>query len=50
MESLTKEYHRPILITEYTKKLLTKDFKIKELGGISVMGLERKLTIYSLQA
>jgi adenylate cyclase len=50
MESLTKEYHRPIIITEYTKKLLTIDFKIKELDGISVIGLDRKLIVYSLQA
>ena len=50
MESLTKEYRKPILISEYTKKLLTKDFIIEELDGISVAGLDRKLIIYSLQA
>ena len=50
VESLTKEYRRPILITEYTKKLLTLDFETTELDGISIRGLDRKLIIYSIQA
>jgi adenylate cyclase len=50
MEGLTKEYHRPILLTEYTKELLTIGFNTRELDAISVIGLDRKLAVYSLEA
>jgi adenylate cyclase len=49
MEGLTKEYHRPIMLTEYTKELLTIGFNTRELDAISVIGLDRKLTVYSLE-
>jgi adenylate cyclase len=49
MESLTKEYRQPIILTEYTKEFLTMDFSLKEIDRISVTGLERKLVVYSLQ-
>lgn len=50
MESLTTKYQCHIVITEYTKKLLTMEFNIKELERISVKGLEGQLIVYSLQA
>ncbi len=49
MESETAKYQCPILLTEYTKQLLTMDFNITELERISVKGLEGQLIIYSLQ-
>jgi adenylate cyclase len=49
MESLTKEYRRPIILTEYTKQFLTMDFSLKELDRIQATGLKRKLIVYSLQ-
>jgi len=50
MESETAKYQCPILLTEYTKQLLTMEFNIKELERISVKGLEGQLIVYSLQA
>jgi len=50
MESETAKYQCPILLTEYTKQLLTMEFNIKELERISVKGLEGQLMVYSLQA
>ncbi len=50
MESETTKYQCSILLTEYTKQLLTMDFNIKELERISVKGLEGQLIVYSLQA
>jgi len=50
MESETAKYQCPILLTEYTKQLLTMDFNITELERISVKGVEGKLIIYSLKA
>jgi adenylate cyclase len=49
MESLTKEYHQAIVLTEHTEQLLTKNFNTKELDRISVMGLDRPLIVYSLE-
>lgn len=49
MESETTKYQCPILLTEFTKQLLTLEFNIKELERISVKGLEGQLIIYSLQ-
>jgi len=48
-ESETTKYQCPILLTEFTKQLLTMEFNIKELDRISVKGLEDQLIIYSLQ-
>ena len=50
MESETAKYQCPILLTEYTKQLLTMDFNITELERISVKGSEDQLIIYSLKA
>jgi len=50
MESETAKYQCPILLTEFTKQLLTLEFNIKELERISVKGLEGQLIIYSLKA
>jgi hypothetical protein len=50
MESLTTKYKCHVVITEYTKKLLTMEFNIKELERISVKELEGQLIVYSLQA
>jgi adenylate cyclase len=50
MESETAKYQCPILLTEYTKQLLTMEFNIKELERISVKGLGGQLMVYSLQA
>jgi len=50
MESLTTKYQCHIVLTEYTKKLLTMDFNITELERVFTKGLEGKLIVYSLQA
>ena len=50
MESETAKYQCSILLTEYTKQLLTMDFNITELERISIKGFEGQLIIYSLKA
>ena len=50
MESLTAKHKCHIVLTEYTKKLLTMDFNITELERVFTKGLEGKLIVYSLQA
>jgi adenylate cyclase len=49
MERLTAQYGCHIILTEYTKRLLSRDFTTRELDMVSVGGSEARLAIYSLE-
>ncbi|GAH02829.1 unnamed protein product [marine sediment metagenome] len=48
MESLTAKYNTQIVISEYTKERLNKEFKIKELEIVQVKGFADKIKVYEL--
>ncbi len=48
MESLTGRYGTQIVISEYTKERLTKEFKINELETVKVKGFTDKIKVYEL--
>ena len=48
MESLTGRYGTQIVISEYTKERLTKDFKVNELEKVQVKGFTDKIKVYEL--
>jgi adenylate cyclase len=50
MESSSLQYKCNIILTENTRKLLTKGFNIKELDRVTVKGIEGQLIVYSLHA
>lgn len=49
LETLTKEYHQPIIISEYTYACLSQnsEFQFKELGDVTVKGRTKPFKIYS---
>jgi adenylate cyclase len=49
MERLTAQYGCHIILTEYTKRLFSRDFTTRELDTVSVRGIEAPLAIYSLE-
>jgi adenylate cyclase len=49
VESLTKEYHCSIIITEQTKLLLQETYNIEKLGIVQVKGKKEHTTLYSVR-
>ena len=49
MEGSTLQYKCNVMLTENTKKLLTQEHDMKELGSIPVKGFEGEIRVYSLQ-
>jgi adenylate cyclase len=49
MEGSTAQYGCKVILTEYTKELLSKGFTTRELDTISVRGRAAPLAIYSLE-
>jgi adenylate cyclase len=50
MEGLTGEYKCHIVLTEYTRNLLSQDFPARKLERVSAKGMDGQLMIYSLEA
>lgn len=50
LESLNKEFRTQIIISEETKNKLKKNYKLKNLGPVTVKGKENKINIYSIDA
>lgn len=48
LEGLTKFYGAKIIISEDTKELLTKQYKIRELDKVQVKGKTKSITIYEV--
>lgn len=48
LEGLTKFYGAKIIISEDTKKLLTKKYKIRELDRVQVKGKSKSITIFEV--
>ena len=48
VEGLTKQYDAKIIITEHTRKLLVKNYNIRELDTVRVKGKETKTIIYEI--
>ena len=48
LESLNKVYKTNIIISEYTQKLLTKEFYLRELDKVQVKGKTKAVTIFEV--
>ncbi len=48
LEGLTKAYGAKIIISEDTKKRLTKQYQIRELDSVKVKGKDKSITIYEV--
>ncbi len=50
LESVTKEYHSPLVFSEYTYEKVKDKFDCKLLGNVKVKGREQPVTIYTIEA
>ena len=49
LETLTKKYKTPILISEETQKLIGNTFDVKEIGKELLKGKEREVLVYAVE-
>lgn len=48
LESLNKDYHTRVIISEATRALLARDYTIRPLGGVKVKGKTRPVDIFEV--
>ena len=48
LESITKDYHVGIIVSEYTHKLLKDEFLTRELGEVTVKGKTQPVKIFAV--
>jgi adenylate cyclase len=48
LETITKDFHAPIIVSESTRALLKDEFEVKPLGEVAVKGKEVPVKIYAV--
>jgi adenylate cyclase len=50
LESLTKEYGAPLLVSEATARLLDQRYEVKALGEVTVKGKNESTRIFAVES
>jgi len=48
LETLTKEFEAPIIVSESTQSLLNDEFSLRPLGNVTIKGKEKAVNIYAV--